>query len=112
MHLALTTFFLLFFGTWAGPSFAIAQTLAPINMRAMSTALFFFILNMIALGGGPSFTGWMIDIFKESNEEIESVRYAMSVTALLLVPSMISFMIASKLLPKDWHAAELKNQNN
>ena len=36
----------------------------------------------------------------------------MSVTALLLVPSMISFMIASKLLPKDWHAAELKNQNN
>ena len=112
MHLALTTFFLLFFGTWAGPSFAIAQTLAPINMRAMSTALFFFILNMIALGGGPSFTGWMIDIFKESNEEIESVRYAMSVTALLLVPSMISFMIASKLLPKDWHAAELKNQND
>tara|TARA_B100000073_G_scaffold106035_1_gene85074 strand:+ start:1 stop:876 length:876 start_codon:yes stop_codon:yes gene_type:complete len=112
MHLALTTFFLLFFGTWAGPSFAIAQTLAPINMRAMSTALFFFILNMIALGGGPSFTGWMIDIFKESNEEIESVRYAMSVTALLLIPSMISFMIASKLLPKDWHAAELKNQNN
>ena len=60
MHLALTTFFLLFFGTWAGPSF-VAQTLAPINMRAMSTALFFFILNMIALGGGPSFTGWMID---------------------------------------------------
>ena len=112
MHLALTTFFLLFFGTWAGPSFAIAQTLAPINMRAMSTALFFFILNMIALGGGPSFTGWMIDIFKESNEEIESVRYAMSVTALLLIPSMISFMIASKLLPKDWHTAELKNQND
>ena len=111
-HLALTTLFLLFFGTWAGPSFAIAQTLAPINMRAMSTALFFFILNMIALGGGPSFTGWMIDIFKESNEEIESVRYAMSVTALLLIPSMISFMIASKLLPKDWHAAELKNQND
>ena len=112
MHLALTTLFLLFFGTWAGPSFAIAQTLAPINMRAMSTALFFFILNMIALGGGPSFTGWMIDIFKETNEDIESIKYAMSVTSFLLIPSMISFMIASKLLPKDWHAAELKNQND
>ena len=64
-HLACTTVFLLFLGIYLGPSFAIAQTLAPINMRAMSTALFFFILNMIALGGGPTFTGWLIDVFKE-----------------------------------------------
>jgi MFS family permease len=109
IHLLLTTLFLLFFGTWLGPSFAIAQTLAPINMRAMSTALFFFILNMISLGGGPSFTGWMIDIFNKTNEEIESIRYAMSVTSLLLIPSMISFLIVSRLLPKDWAKAEKAN---
>ena len=109
IHLLLTTLFLLFFGTWLGPSFAIAQTLAPINMRAMSTALFFFILNMISLGGGPSFTGWMIDIFNKTNEEIESIRYAMSVTSFLLIPSMISFLIVSRLLPKDWAEAEKVN---
>ena len=109
IHLLLTTLFLLFFGTWLGPSFAIAQTLAPINMRAMSTALFFFILNMISLGGGPSFTGWMIDIFNKTNGEIESIRYAMSVTSFLLIPSMISFLIVSRLLPKDWAEAEKVN---
>ena len=109
IHLLLTTLFLLFFGTWLGPSFAIAQTLAPINMRAMSTALFFFILNMISLGGGPSFTGWMIDIFNKTNGEIESIRYAMSVTSLLLIPSMISFLIVSRLLPRDWAEAEKAN---
>ena len=109
IHLLLTTLFLLFFGTWLGPSFAIAQTLAPINMRAMSTALFFFILNMISLGGGPSFTGWMIDIFNKTNGEIESIRYAMSVTSLLLIPSMISFLIVSRLLPRDWAEAEKIN---
>ena len=45
-HLIYATLFLLLIGIYLGPSFAIAQTLAPINMRAMSTALFFFILNM------------------------------------------------------------------
>ena len=109
-HLLLTTLFLLFFGTWLGPSFAIAQTLAPVNMRAMSTALFFFILNMISLGGGPTFTGWMIDLFSENNSEVESIRYAMSVTSLLLIPSMASFLLASKLLPNDWAKAEKANQ--
>ena len=109
-HLLLTTLFLLFFGTWLGPSFAIAQTLAPVNMRAMSTALFFFILNMISLGGGPTFTGWMIDIFNVNYDELESMRYAMSVTSLLLIPSMASFLLASRLLPGDWTKAEKANQ--
>ena len=106
----LTTLFLLFFGTWLGPSFAIAQTLAPVNMRAMSTALFFFILNMISLGGGPTFTGWMIDIFNVNYDELESMRYAMSVTSLLLIPSMASFLLASRMLPGDWTKAEKANQ--
>ena len=40
MHLVFATFALLLLGIYLGPSFAIAQTLAPIHMRAMSTALF------------------------------------------------------------------------
>ena len=71
----------MFLGIYLGPSFAIAQTLAPINMRAMSTALFFFILNMIALGGGPTFSGWLMDVFKwRGYAELESIRYAMTVS--------------------------------
>jgi MFS family permease len=109
LHLGFTTFFLFFLGIYLGPSFAIAQTLAPINMRAMSTALFFFILNMIALGGGPTFAGWLIDVFKESNGELESMRYAMTVTCCMFVPSIISFLVVSRILPRDWAAAEKRN---
>ena len=109
MNLVFTTLFLLFMGVYLGPSFAIAQTLAPINMRAMSTALFFFILNMIALGGGPTFSGWLIDVFKENNGEIESIRYAMTVTSLLFIPSIISFLIVARVLPKNWAEAERRN---
>jgi len=109
MNLILTTIFLIFIGIYLGPSFAIAQTLAVINMRAMSTALFFFILNMIALGGGPTFAGWLIDLFKESNNDLESIRYAMTVAFFILIPSIVSFLVVAKMLPKDWAAAEKLN---
>ena len=109
IHLIFATLFLLLIGIYLGPSFAIAQTLAPIHMRAMSTALFFFILNMIALGGGPTFSGWIMDVFKENFNDLESIRYAMTVTSFVFVPSVISFLLVSKYLPKDWKEAEERN---
>ena len=108
-HLILTTVFLLFMGMYLGPSFAIAQTLAPINQRAMSTALFFFILNLIALGGGPTITGWMIDLFKDTSADLESTRYALTVTCLVFVPSILSFLVVARKIPKDWANAEERN---
>ena len=109
MNLIFTSFFLLFMGIYLGPSFAIAQTLAPIHMRAMSTALFFFILNMIGLGLGPSISGWMIDLFNTNYGNVESIRYAMTVTSLMFIPSIISFLIVARKLPKDWADAEKNN---
>ena len=82
-NLILSTIYLLFIGIYLGPSFAIAQTLAPINMRAMSTALFFFILNMVALGGGPTFAGWLIDVYKDTYSDLDAMRMAMTVTHLV-----------------------------
>ena len=109
MNLLWTTLLLALIGVYLGPSFAIAQTLAPIKMRAMSTALYFFILNMIALGGGPTFAGWLMDVFKENYNDLDSIRYAMTVTFFVFIPSAISFFIVSKVLPKDWDAAEKRN---
>ena len=111
LHLIFATLFLLLIGIYLGPSFAIAQTLAPVHMRAMSTALFFFILNMIALGGGPTFAGWIMDIFKESFNDLESTRYAMTVTSFVFIPSVISFLLVSRFLPRDWKIAEKRNLN-
>jgi MFS family permease len=109
-NLIFTSLFLVFMGIYLGPSFAIAQTLAPIHMRAMSTALFFFILNMIGLGLGPSISGWMIDMFNKDYGDVESIRYAMSVTSLVFIPSIISFLVVARKLPKDWAEAEKNNR--
>ena len=109
LHLILVTALLFFSGIYFGPCFAIAQTLAPIDQRAMSTALFFFILNMIALGGGPTFAGWLIDFFKTDASELHATRLAMTFTYLVLIPSIVSFVLVSKILPRDWRNAEERN---
>ena len=109
INLIFTSLFLVFMGIYLGPCFAIAQTLAPIHMRAMSTALFFFILNMIGLGLGPTLSGWLIDVFKKNSGELESKRYAMTVVSCVFIPSIISFLIVARKLPKDWEIAEKNN---
>ena len=109
-NLILSTIYLLFIGIYLGPSFAIAQTLAPINMRAMSTALFFFILNMVALGGGPTFAGWLIDVYKDTYSDLDAMRMAMTVTHLVFIPALVSFLIVSRILPRDWRLAEKRNK--
>jgi hypothetical protein len=111
LHLSIGAALQLCLGVYLGPSFAIAQTLAPISLRAMSTALFFFVLNMIALGGGPTFAGAMIDFFLNSGvNELEATRQAMYVTFGAYVLAFIFYMLVRQTLPKDWAAAEARNE--
>ena len=111
LHLAIGAALQLCLGVYLGPSFAIAQTLAPIKLRAMSTALFFFVLNMIALGGGPTFAGAMIDVFLETGKtELNATRFAMYVTFGAYVFAFIFYMLVRVTLPKDWAEAERRNE--
>lgn len=111
LHLTIGAALQLCLGVYLGPSFAIAQTLAPISLRAMSTALFFFVINMIALGGGPTFAGAMIDVFiNQGHIELEATRYAMYITFLAYILAIISYLMVRRTLPKDWAAAEARNE--
>jgi hypothetical protein len=40
---------------------------------------------------------------------LDSMRYAMTVTFGIFIPSAISFFIVSRVLPRDWAAAEKRN---
>ena len=109
MHMIFVGLFLFFIGMYLGPSFAIAQTLAPINMRAMSTAIFFLVLNLIALGGGPTTVGILTDIFEPEYGKIVAIRYSLGLVSLAFLLSVASFLYAAKRLPKDWTDAEARN---
>ena len=51
----------IFHYTYLAPTFGVVQNSVEPRRRATATALLFFVLNLIALGGGPVFTGWLID---------------------------------------------------
>ena len=93
-------------GFYLGPCFALAQTLAPVSIRALSTAIFFFILNMIALGFGPTFVGVFSDLLGAGGMDNErSLRIALSSTAIAGFISIGGFWYLAKKLPADWAKA-------
>ncbi len=49
--------------TSLGPTFGVVQNSVDARRRATATALLYIFLNVVALGGGPLFTGWVIDRF-------------------------------------------------
>lgn len=110
LHLVLLTVYLIAAGVYLGPSFAAAQTLAPINMRAMSTALFFLILNLIALGGGPTYVGFVSSLLTEQYGETHALRLSITSLVVPYIVSIIAFMVAARTLPKDWALAEKRNK--
>jgi len=57
----------IFHYTYLGPSFGVVHNMVDTRRRATATALLFFFLNLLALGGGPPFTGWLIDQFAQYN---------------------------------------------
>ena len=109
LHLVMITVYLVAAGFYLGPSFAIAQTLAPIRMRAMSTALFFFVLNMIALGGGPTITGIISSALEPVHGETHALRLAITWLWLPYLIGIVCFILAGRTLPKDWAEAEARN---
>jgi MFS family permease len=48
-----------------GPTFGIVQNVVGIRHRATATALLYLCLTLLALAGGPPFTGWLIDRLAE-----------------------------------------------
>ncbi|MGA0599385.1 spinster family MFS transporter [Caulobacter sp. KR2-114] len=57
----------IFHYTYLGPTFGVVQNMVETRRRATATALLFFFLNLIALGGGPPFIGWLIDQLAQFN---------------------------------------------
>lgn len=86
--------------TYLGPSLAICHSLVPPAMRALTSAILFFILNMIGLGMGPLTAGLLSDYFT-GIYGADGLRYAMLVVGLLSSPAILMFYLASKHLPAD-----------
>ena len=93
------------FNVYLGNSLAMTHALVGLRMRAVASAILFFLINLIGMGLGPWGVGLLSDmLFAELGNE--SLRYAM----LYLLPaamgwSAVHFLLASRTLQKDLEAA-------
>ncbi len=86
---------------YLGNSIATIHGLVGLRMRAMSSAVFFFILNIIGLGLGPWSVGMLSD-FLQPDHGVESLRYAMLyILPAISVWSVCHFYLASRTLRED-----------
>ncbi len=90
--------------TYLGPCLAIAHTLVPPAMRALTSAILFFVLNLIGLGMGPLTAGLLSDFFTVSYGE-DGLRYAMIIVGMISSIGILMFVLAARSLPQDLEAA-------
>ena len=93
------------FNVYLGNSLAMTHALVGLRMRAVASAILFFLINLIGMGLGPWGVGLLSDMLSAELGN-ESLRYAM----LYLLPaamgwSAVHFLLASRTLQKDLVAA-------
>lgn len=91
-----------------GPCYSSAQGLVPLQARAMSSAVLLFCQNLVGLGLGPLFFGWLSDLLKPEYGT-DSVRYVLFGAAWLgLVPAFFFWRCGLRLNDElDRHAQRL-----
>lgn len=91
-----------FFGAfYHGPTLAIVQGLAQVRMRAISAAVYIFIVNLVGLGLGPLAVGVLSDLLHPSFG-VESLRYALLGVFMVNIWSAVHYLIAAKTLREDF----------
>ena len=85
---------------YLGPSIAMGQTLVSPSMRAMASAVLFFVLNMIGLGLGPVIVGLLSDIY-QPHFGTDNLRYAMLTALAIGQLGILFFWFASRHLRAD-----------
>ncbi|MBO6505987.1 MAG: MFS transporter [Kordiimonadaceae bacterium] len=94
---------------YLAPSIAVAHRLVDPRMRAMTSAILFFVLNMIGLGGGPVIVGMISDFFTNLNGQ-DGLRIALTIGGCVALIKGYLFWSAGLKLPADLKvAAELNN---
>jgi len=86
--------------TYLGPSYAMAQGMVPLRMRAQTVGILLFVLNMIALGLGPATIGFISVLLKPWLGD-DSLRWALMAGVVTALAGTFCYRRATKTLKSD-----------
>jgi MFS family permease len=92
-----------------GPSFAVAQTVATVRMRAVSTSVLLFIQTMIGLSLGPFFVGLLSDYF-EPSRGLDSLRWGLVMVGIANIWAALHYYLGSRKYRADLEETARLNQ--
>jgi predicted MFS family arabinose efflux permease len=87
---------------WLGPVTAAIQHIVPPAMRSTASACFLFINNLIGIGFGVPFLGYLSDRMKATHGA-DSLLYSISYGLGFYAIATLLLLIASRTLKKDWY---------
>jgi len=83
-----------------GPSFAVAQSVATVRMRSVSTSVLLFIQTIIGLTIGPLVVGILSDVFQPTRG-LDSLRWGMVIAGLANIWAAVHYYIGSRRYRED-----------
>jgi hypothetical protein len=88
---------------WYGPIYGCTQGLVRPQSRATTAAIILFIINIIGLGGGPTFLGWLSGYLSEGQGLGDAVglKVAMLVTGATLAGAAAFFLAARRTIREE-----------
>jgi len=98
--LTLVFFALILNSLYLGPCIALSHALVAPGMRALTSAILFFVINMIGLGLGPFVTGLVSDMLVPAYGD-QALRYSMVGTIQMYVLALLMFALAARHLRAD-----------
>jgi len=88
---------------WYGPVYAIGQSIVPAHMRATTSAILLFVINLIGLGLGPTVVGIISDVMANGVGlgSAQGVRWALMISTCFGVLAFLLFWMARKTIREE-----------
>lgn len=94
----------------AGPYYGLVQNLAPVNLRAFASALFFFVLAIVGIGAGPVYIGILSEFLTPRLGEADALRWALTSLAPIWVLASLIMLLSRTTLKRDLSVIDERNK--
>jgi len=101
LSLGLTALFYFLSAAYLGPALAVSHTLVYPRMRALTSAILFFVINLVGMGLGPLSVGYLSDVLSRAGNPAPLARSMLVIGLSAAVVTSIYFALAAKTVRED-----------